>query len=94
MNFAYNENQVMIADMIRKFGEEHIRPKMMEWDEAETFPIEVFKKLGTRPSPRKTESGSQTGLPLPSRGPRASLEWRVWTFYKLSSWETNLTSAG
>ncbi len=46
MNFAYNENQVMIADMIRKFGEEHIRPKMMEWDEAQTFPVEVFKKLG------------------------------------------------
>jgi alkylation response protein AidB-like acyl-CoA dehydrogenase len=46
MNFSYNENQKMIADMIRKFGEEHIRPKMMEWDEAQTFPIEVFKKLG------------------------------------------------
>lgn len=46
MNFNYNENQIMIADMIRKFGEEHIRPKMMEWDEAQTFPIEVFKKLG------------------------------------------------
>jgi len=46
MNFGYNENQVMIADMIRKFGEEHIRPKMMEWDEAQTFPVDVFKKLG------------------------------------------------
>lgn len=46
MNFSYNENQVMIADMIRKFGEEHIRPKMMEWDEAQVFPVEVFKKLG------------------------------------------------
>ncbi len=46
MNFSINENQTMIADMIRKFGEEHIRPKMMEWDEAQTFPVEVFKKLG------------------------------------------------
>jgi alkylation response protein AidB-like acyl-CoA dehydrogenase len=46
MNFDYSENQVMIADMIRKFGEEHIRPKMMEWDESQTFPVEVFKKLG------------------------------------------------
>ncbi|MCC6689933.1 MAG: acyl-CoA dehydrogenase family protein [Bacteroidia bacterium] len=36
----------MIADMIRKFGQEHIKPKMMEWDEAQIFPIEVFKKLG------------------------------------------------
>jgi len=46
IDFAQNENQKMIADMIRKFGEEHIKPKMMEWDEAQTFPIEVFKKLG------------------------------------------------
>ena len=36
----------MIADMIKKFGEDHIRPKMMEWDEAQIFPVEVFKKLG------------------------------------------------
>jgi alkylation response protein AidB-like acyl-CoA dehydrogenase len=44
--FAKNENQIMIADMIRKFGKEHILPKMMEWDESQEFPIEVFKKLG------------------------------------------------
>ncbi len=46
MNFSYSENQLMIADMIRKFGEEHIRPKMMEWDESQEFPVPVFKKLG------------------------------------------------
>lgn len=46
MNFSYSENQLMIADMIRKFGEEHIRPKMMEWDESQEFPVQVFKKLG------------------------------------------------
>ena len=46
MNFALNENQKMIADMICKFGDEHIRPKMMEWDESQEFPVEVFKKLG------------------------------------------------
>lgn len=46
MSFAPNENQQMIADMIRKFGKENIYPKMMEWDEAQIFPIEVFKKLG------------------------------------------------
>ena len=46
MDFSLNENQHMIADMIKKFGDEHIRPKMMEWDEAQTFPIEVFKNLG------------------------------------------------
>jgi alkylation response protein AidB-like acyl-CoA dehydrogenase len=46
MSFALNENQQMIADMIRKFGKEHIYPKMMEWDESQEFPVPVFKKLG------------------------------------------------
>src|ERR1700741_1310900 len=46
MNFQLSENQVMIADMIRKFGKDHIMPKMMEWDESQEFPVEVFKKLG------------------------------------------------
>lgn len=46
IDFKYTENQLMIADMIREFGEKNIRPKMMEWDNAQTFPIEVFKKLG------------------------------------------------
>ena len=46
MNFHTNENQLAIADMIRKFGKEHIYPKMMEWDEAQIFPIDLFKKLG------------------------------------------------
>ncbi len=46
IDFGMNENQLMIADMIRKFGEEHIRPKLMEWDESQEFPIHVFKKLG------------------------------------------------
>lgn len=46
MDFSKNENQQMIADMIKKFGEENIKPKMMEWDESQEFPVEVFKKLG------------------------------------------------
>ncbi len=46
LNFNLSENQIMIADMIRKFGKENILPKMMEWDEAQHFPVEVFKKMG------------------------------------------------
>ncbi len=46
MDFKYTENQLMIADMIKEFGDKNIRPKMMEWDNAQTFPVEVFKKLG------------------------------------------------
>lgn len=46
MSFARSENQQMIAEMIRKFGNDHILPKLMEWDEKQEFPVEVFKKLG------------------------------------------------
>ncbi len=46
MNFEYNETQSMIAQSIRDFAEQHIRPNIMEWDEAQTFPIPLFKKLG------------------------------------------------
>ncbi len=46
MNFSYNENQNMIADMIRTFGEQHILPFVKEWDENQFFPFDVFKKLG------------------------------------------------
>jgi alkylation response protein AidB-like acyl-CoA dehydrogenase len=46
MDFGLNENQVMIAQMIKDFAEKEIRPKMMEWDESQEFPVEVFKKLG------------------------------------------------
>lgn len=46
MDFGYTENQQMIATMIKDFGDKHIRPKMMEWDNSQEFPIEVFKKLG------------------------------------------------
>ena len=40
------ENQTMIAQMVRDFGAQHIKPRMMEWDESQEFPIEVFHKLG------------------------------------------------
>jgi alkylation response protein AidB-like acyl-CoA dehydrogenase len=46
MNFDQNENQKMIAQMIRDFSEKEIRPHFMEWDESQEFPVHVFKKLG------------------------------------------------
>ncbi len=46
VNFEESENQQMIAQMIRDFGKKEIMPKMMEWDESQEFPIEVFKKMG------------------------------------------------
>ncbi len=47
MNFDYSENQHMISAMIRDFAEKNIRPNVMVWDEAQTFPVELFKQLGT-----------------------------------------------
>ncbi|WP_305038997.1 acyl-CoA dehydrogenase [Fulvivirga ligni] len=46
LTFMENENQKMITDMIRDFGEKEIKPYMMEWDESQEFPVELFKKLG------------------------------------------------
>ena len=46
MDFALTEDQQLIAEGIKKFGEQHIRPSLMEWDEKQIFPVELFKKLG------------------------------------------------
>jgi alkylation response protein AidB-like acyl-CoA dehydrogenase len=46
MHFQHNENQSMISQMVRDFAEKEIRPNLMEWDESQEFPIEVFKKMG------------------------------------------------
>ena len=46
MDFNYNENQKLIADMVKSFTEKEIVPFMKEWDKNQIFPIEVFKKLG------------------------------------------------
>ena len=46
MNFNYTENQKLIAETVRNFAEKNIRPKLMEWDESQEFPVEVFKQLG------------------------------------------------
>lgn len=46
MNFDYSETQLMIAESARDFAEKHIRPYIMEWDEAQKFPVPLFKQLG------------------------------------------------
>ena len=46
MEFGINENQALIADTVKKFAETNIRPNIMKWDEAQIFPIELFKKMG------------------------------------------------
>jgi len=46
MHFEYNENQEMIAQMVRDFAEKEIRPNYKKWDAEEHFPRDVMKKMG------------------------------------------------
>lgn len=46
LNFEPTENQIMVAQMARDFAEKHIRPHVMEWDEAQIFPVETMKEMG------------------------------------------------
>src|SRR6201985_398667 len=46
IDFSSSENQQMVEQMARDFAERNIRPHVMEWDEAQHFPIELFKQLG------------------------------------------------
>ena len=46
MNYLENENLELIAQSAKDFAEQYIRPNIMEWDEAQTFPVECFKELG------------------------------------------------
>lgn len=46
LSFEMTETQKMVADMVRDFSEQHIRPNIMKWDESQTFPVEIFKSLG------------------------------------------------
>ncbi len=43
---SMTENLKLIQDSARDFAETHIRPHVMEWDEAQYFPVDLFKKLG------------------------------------------------
>lgn len=46
MNFSQNENQAMIAQMVRDFAEKEIKPFYKQWDADEHFPVETMKKMG------------------------------------------------
>ncbi|MCC6818102.1 MAG: acyl-CoA dehydrogenase family protein [Bacteroidia bacterium] len=46
MDFTNSESQSMIRQMCKDFAEKNIRPNVMEWDEAQFFPVELFKEMG------------------------------------------------
>ncbi|HVR38785.1 MAG TPA: acyl-CoA dehydrogenase family protein [Thermoanaerobaculia bacterium] len=46
MDFRLTDEQKQIRDMVREFGESEIKPHLAEWDEAQHFPVDTFKKAG------------------------------------------------
>lgn len=40
------EDLQLIRESARNFAEKHIRPYVMEWDESQHFPVDLFHKLG------------------------------------------------
>jgi alkylation response protein AidB-like acyl-CoA dehydrogenase len=46
MNFQASELTEHIGHTARDFALQKIKPFVMEWDEAQTFPIEVFREMG------------------------------------------------
>src|SRR5215203_3500788 len=46
MNFEISELTQQVAHTARDFAQQHIKPHVMEWDESQIFPHELFKKLG------------------------------------------------
>jgi alkylation response protein AidB-like acyl-CoA dehydrogenase len=46
VDFDYTPEQIQLRREVREFAAAEIAPHVMEWDEAQTFPLEVIKKLG------------------------------------------------
>jgi len=46
MHLDLNEFQLQIAETFREFAQKRIQPHVMEWDEAQHFPRDLFRELG------------------------------------------------
>ncbi|HWK02944.1 MAG TPA: acyl-CoA dehydrogenase [Puia sp.] len=46
MEFSTDELTQQVARTARDFAIQYIRPHVMEWDESQEFPLQVFKELG------------------------------------------------
>jgi len=46
MEFEFTEEQNLLRTSVREFAEKEIRPHIMEWDEAQMMPVELFSKMG------------------------------------------------
>lgn len=46
MDFLHSEITKHAAEAARNFANQYIKPHVMEWDEEQIFPVEVFRELG------------------------------------------------
>jgi alkylation response protein AidB-like acyl-CoA dehydrogenase len=46
VDFEYTPEQIALRKAVREFAEGEIAPHVMEWDEAQTFPLDTIRKLG------------------------------------------------
>ena len=46
MEFKVNEVTQQVAETTRNFANQFIRPHVMEWDETQEFPVNIFKEMG------------------------------------------------
>jgi alkylation response protein AidB-like acyl-CoA dehydrogenase len=46
MNFKNSELTEHVIQTARDFAQQYIKPHVMEWDEAQEFPVHIFKELG------------------------------------------------
>ncbi len=46
MDFDYTPEQIQLRKAVREFARAEIAPHVMEWDEAQIFPLDAIKKLG------------------------------------------------
>jgi hypothetical protein len=46
VDFEYTPEQIQLRRSVREFAEAEILPHVMEWDEAQIFPLDTIRKLG------------------------------------------------
>jgi alkylation response protein AidB-like acyl-CoA dehydrogenase len=46
MDFNSSEITQQVAQTVRDFAQQYIRPHVMEWDEQQHFPLELFREMG------------------------------------------------
>ncbi len=45
MGFSLTDEQLAVRKMVREFAESEIAPQVMEWDEAQVYPLKIARKL-------------------------------------------------